>query len=261
MDESNHQSVNTESSQDHKDTIAQTASKPSEEINRERQPSQSFQSSAVVSQFEPVTSDQYGSENDTTHTSAFPTISEKDAVPIGMSASQLGLDMQRKHFHFRWRRNIRNGIYPIATLIVLVAGFVFWKYYVDGMATKTLSIGGYNYSFSFFRAATYEQMSNTGFQGYVLNSNITATVRPQTTNLFQYCTQLGDQYTQAFSVMIYGTTRPVCTAQDSLGTQVYYLGFSALNQNHGFAVAYSKSQNAKVYPKLKSIFESIKVSK
>jgi hypothetical protein len=258
MEQDGRQSVVTQVAQDQKSLAPSVVVMPSEAIEPESRSEQPKQSSIVVSQIEQpaaMRSEQQVSAPVITNSS-----SGEDKFPVGMSASQIGLDVQKNRKRIYWRMSIRNGIYPLAMLIVVFGGLLFWRHFSD-MATKTLSIGGYTYSFSFFRDATYEQVNGSGFQGYTVNGNIAATVRPQSTNLVPFCSEMGDQYTEAFTVQVYGTTRPVCTAQNNLGTQVYYLGFTALNKNHGFAITYNKSQNAKVYPKLKSIFESVRVTK
>lgn len=261
MEKDSQNSETSQPTQDRSDLTPPTVTQPPELVrqNTQGQSMPPIGAAAVVSQFNPpITAE----KNDTMQKEFIPTqlappTSGGDVMPVGMAASQLGLDRPGRHFN--WRRYARSGmLYPIVLLIVVAAGLLFWRYYIDGMTTKTLSLGGYNYSFSFFRSSKFKQFSN-GMQGYTINQDVSAFVGP-VVDMPQYCAELGIQYTQAFTVNIYGVTRNVCKVQYG-SDQTYAVSFSTQNHNYDFVVVYNQSQNAKVYPKLASIFESIKVTR
>lgn len=232
--------------------------KPLDTSSQSVRPTQLSQSNVVVSQFEvpaELPNEKHGSGLKT----SVPLVSAKDTMPVGMSASQLGLDMPRRSI--KWNRYIRASLYLVAIVLLIAGGMVIWKNYNDGMTVKTLSFKGYAYSFSFFRSAKYMQSSN-GFPGYVTPNKAFAVVGP-ISNLPDFCSELGSQYTQAFTVKIYGATRPVCYTHDDFSdfdNQIYTVSFSVQSHYHEFVVIYPKSQNSKVYPKLQTILTSVKVA-
>jgi hypothetical protein len=233
-----------------------TVIQPSETAAQGSQPTQP---TVVVSQLEPANAGQPNNIQEPAPTQATPS-TRNDTFPVGMSASQLGLDESRSHMHIGWRRLIKNGIYPIAMLLVVAGSLLFWKYYIDGTATKTYTAGNYTYSYTFFRQAKFEHFPN-GMQGYMLGqAEASAFIGPTVDNP-EYCAELGVAYTQAFTVQMYGSAHNVCKAHDNLNNQIYAVNFSTLNKNFEFVIDYPVSQNAKVFPKLKSIFESVKVSR
>lgn len=177
-------------------------------------------------------------------------------VSFGAFASRFGLDKLVKNVD--WDMFIKDFLYLIAVLLV-VGGLLYWKFYMNGMAKKSLSVGGYTYSFNFVRSASAAQNSN-GMRGYQTDYDHIAVVGP-VTSTSQLCTGSSSQYTLAFTVQVYGNTRPVCKSQDSQGNQIYALSFASQNHFHEFMITYGNTPDANAYPKLKSIFESITVSK
>lgn len=156
-----------------------------------------------------------------------------------------------------WRTRIGVSLY-IITIALLVGGFLYWKFYINGLVTKSLSVGGYTYSFNFTRSAKYVQYGN-GMRGYQLDSNHSALVGP-VSGLPQLCGLKGSPYATAFTVQVYSQTHLVCTARDSHDNQIYTLSFAYQGAYHEFQVTYGYAQNPKDYPQLIKIFESITVS-
>jgi hypothetical protein len=154
--------------------------------------------------------------------------------------------------------HIKVGLYLFAVALA-IGYFLFWKFYINGMVAKSVTVGGYSYSFSFPRSAKFTQFGN-GMRGYTIDNDHSALVGP-VSGLPQLCAVPGSPYATAFKVQLAGAILPVCTTQDSQEDQIYTLNFTAQNQYHEFMVTYGYSQNPKDYPKLKSIFESITVSK
>lgn len=158
----------------------------------------------------------------------------------------------------KWRTIARDTFFVVSALL-LIAGFLYWKFYLNGMNTKSLSDGGYSYSFTFSRPAKIKQFSN-GMRGYTTDADHSAIVGP-ISGLPELCGLKGDPYSLAFKVNVYGATRSVCTTQDGQDRQIYMLSFQAQHQYHEFMVTYGYSQDPNIYPKLQTIFESIEVSK
>lgn len=180
----------------------------------------------------------------------------KRRVSSGAFTSKLGLDKLTKSID--WGTYISDFMYFMAVFLV-VGGLLYWKFYMNGMATKSLTVGGYTYSFNFVRSASATQNSN-GMRGYQTDYDHIAVVGPETSTS-QLCDGSSSQYTLAFTVRVYGNTLPVCKSQDSQGNQIYSLSFASQNHFHEFMVTYGNTPDANTYPKLKSIFESISVSK
>ena len=185
------------------------------------------------------------------------TFPKKLGLYLGLIANKVTLRLRALKRRYNWHAIIRSVFFLVSTLLI-IGGFLYWKYYLNATDTKVLSDGGYTYSFTFSRPAKYGVYSN-GMRGYATDEDHSAVVGPAS-GLPELCGR-GDPYTLAFTVKVYGTVRPVCTAQDSQDEQVYMLSFLAQNQYHEFLVTYGYSQNPNVYPKLKTIFESIKVTK
>lgn len=259
MENENKQGTSTQRYQDYDRANGPIVIQPSETTTQTSQPIHPTQPTAVVSQPEPANADQPNNTQEPAPPQATSSTRD-DTFPVGISASQLGLDESRSYMHIGWRRLIKNGIYPLAMLLVVAGSLLFWKYYIDGMATKTYTAGNYTYSYTFFRQGKFERFPN-GMQGYMLGQAEASAIIGPTVDNPEYCAELGVAYTQAFTVQMYGSTHNVCKAHDDLNNQIYAVNFSALNKNFAFVVDYPASQNAKVFPKLKSIFESVKVSR
>lgn len=192
---------------------------------------------------------------DSIATQAVPS-PRKFVLPFGLPASRLKLGTFK--ISSAWRTYIGFSLYVI-TVALLIGGFLYWKLYVNGMVAKSVTVGGYSYSFSFTRSAKYVPYGN-GMRGYQLDNNHSALVGP-VSGLPQLCGLKGSPYATAFTVQIYGQTRPVCTARDSHDDQIYTLNFKYQGNFHEFQVTYGYSQDPQVYPQLIKIFESIHVSR
>lgn len=176
-------------------------------------------------------------------------------MPIGISASQMGLNVPS--IQIEWRKYIKRALITIAVLVVLVGGFTFVKDFITGFDTKTVTNGGYTYSFMFYRFS--HLVTVNGVQIYKINNSSNVSAGPTNESVTTFCAQLNryNALQQAFTVQLYGSTRPVCEYQNTLFVMI----FTALHENHIVAVTYSKPQNSSVYPKLQTIFGSVKVSK
>lgn len=170
-------------------------------------------------------------------------------------ARRLNLDKLAKNID--WRTYVIDFVY-LATVLLVASGFLYWKFYMNGMATKSLTVGGYTYSFDYVRSASATQNSN-GMRGYTTDFDHSALIGPVAI-LSQQCTGSSSQYTIAFTVHVYGDTRPVCKSQDSQGNQIYTLSFASQNRFHEFMVTDGNTANTNAYPKLKTIFGSVTVS-
>lgn len=157
-----------------------------------------------------------------------------------------------------WPVVARNTFFLVSTLLI-IGGLLYWKFYLNAMNTKSLTEGGYVYSFIFSRPAKFVQSSN-GMRGYATDADHSAVIG-SISGLPDLCGSRGDPYTLAFEVEVYGVVRPVCTTQDSNDEEIYMMSFQYHNHYHEFMVTYGYSQDAKAYPKLRTIFESITVSK
>ncbi len=187
-----------------------------------------------------------------------------DQTPIGVSASQMGLE--GFSFQLEWRKYVKKALITIGVVIVLIGGFTLLKNFISGTSTKTLSNGGYTYTFLFNRFS--RSISTNGVNGFTTNNNFSVSATPVNIAVPLVCSELnynwhpvftsvGTNWQEAFSVKLYGSTHPVCTPDNKL----YQVLFAAINSNHLFVVDYGSPQNSSVYPRLQSIFQSIKVSK
>jgi hypothetical protein len=119
---------------------------------------------------------------------------------------------------------------------------------------KTLTNGGYTYSFKFYKSA--KLVTIQGVQSYSYSGYVTAVVIPTTQPLQTSCS---GQVTKAFSVTVNGSEQPVCTGNNGT-VQVYAMHFRALNSNQYFLLLYPGQQSPPADSTLKTIFGSIKVS-
>ena len=157
-----------------------------------------------------------------------------------------------------WTKHLEAIIVP--AMVIAVLGFgVFWVTQKMGTDTKSLTIGGFTYSFQYAKAASVVQSSN-GMSGYQTDLTHSVMVGP-VNNLSELCAAPDPRYSLAFTVQINGDTRPVCKSQDSQGDQEYALSFAAQNHFHEVIVTDGTASYANDNQKLQSIFESIKVSK
>jgi hypothetical protein len=184
------------------------------------------------------------------------TFPKKLGLYLGFVSSRITVDKLKSRYD--WRAIARTTFF-ITSALLIICGLLYWKFYLNAMNTKSLSDGGYNYSFTFSRPAKFGMYSN-GMRGYATDQDHSAVVGP-ISGLPSLCGLRGDPYTLAFTVHVYGATRPVCTAQDSQDEQMFMLSFIAQNQYHELLVTYGYTNDAKIYPKLKTIFESITVTK
>lgn len=224
---------------------------PSPELVRELQEQQQLQpiqptvvSSEPIQPSQPVASQ-----------SAYPqpSVPADGQMQSGMSASQLGLNTT--HNSFEWGGLVKKAVIIGVILVVVGGGFLFIKSSLTGLSTKTLTNGGYSYTFQFKKSASEVQLSDGSTAYKYLNSEI-AGVKPTNDPALTSCSQMGSQWTQAFIVQIAGSQHPVCTPNN----QTYSLFFTAQNHNHLFAVTFSSQQTSAAYPELQTIFGSVNVS-
>lgn len=180
----------------------------------------------------------------------------RDAMPVGMSASQLGLD--GSHHSINWAGLIKKGAVTVVVLVVLAGGFLLLKNVFSSMGTKTLTNGGYTYSFVFYKSANKVALPN-GSQAFKYQDTTVAGVVPTNENPPSACWNIGAQWKEVFTVQAYGATWPVCSPS-GVAMSDYTMYFKALNHAHLFTIAYSSQQPATIYPQLQTIFSSVKVS-
>lgn len=184
------------------------------------------------------------------------TILKKLGLYLDFISNRLELATLKSKFD--WQTFTRTIFFVVSTLLV-VSGILYWKLYLSAMNTKSLSDGGYNYSFIFSKPAKLGTYSN-GMRGYATDEDHSAVIGP-ISGLSELCGSQGDPYTLAFTVTVSGTTRPVCTAKDAQAEQMFMMTFTAQNEYHEFLVTYGYANDAKLYPKLKAIFESVSVTR
>lgn len=174
-------------------------------------------------------------------------------IPIGVSASQLGLNTSEpRHDKIDVLKKVLG---TVLIFILLLGGYGFLEYMFTGMTPKTLSNGGYTYSFTFNKRASLVHLSD-GSAAYKYSSSTIASVKPTNDIEPVNCSEIGAQWKEAFTVHVYGASRLVCTP-NGFG---YSMFFTALHHEHLFSVVYSSQQSTSTYPKLESIFKSVKVS-
>jgi hypothetical protein len=152
------------------------------------------------------------------------------------------------------RKLLKISLASVVVIVVLGAGGFFAKTLLSDLNTKTLTNGGYTYSFKFYKSA--KLVTIQGVQSYSYSGNVTAVVNPTTQPLQTSCS---GQETEAFSVTVNGSEQPVCTGNNGT-VQVYAMHFRALNSNQYFLLLYPGQQSPPADSTLKTIFGSIKVS-
>lgn len=180
---------------------------------------------------------------------------KKRPLPVDLPLRRIILD--RLNMLRAWRKYVGMSLYFL-TVLLLLSGLLYWKFFIDGMNRKYISAGSNTYSFLFLKPATATPIIN-GMQGYASDYDHRAVIGTLM-DLPQLCALKGSPYKLAFTVQVYGVTRPVCISQDSQGYQIYTLTFTTNNQYYEFMVTYGDTPNSNVYPTLRSIFESIQVS-
>jgi hypothetical protein len=185
---------------------------------------------------------------------AATALPKKRTFPIGQSTGHSIVGLKR---YLRWLAYLKYILFP-AVILLVIGGSLFWIFYVNGMETKSSTVGGFTYSFSYFRSASSTLNSN-GMRGFAKDYDHTAVVGP-VSNTSQLCMGSSSQYTLAFTVHVNGDSRPVCKSQDAQGNQIYALSFASQNHFHEFVITSGDTPNPNEYPKLQSIFESIRVS-
>lgn len=142
----------------------------------------------------------------------------------------------------------------IVAIVLIGVGGLLAKNLLSNLNTKTLTNGGYTYSFKFYKSA--KLVTVQGVQSYNYSSgHVTAVANPTTQPLQTNCT---GQVTEAFSVTVNGSGQPVCTG-DNGTVQLFEVHFRAVNSNQYFLLLYP-SQSSPSNATLKTIFSSIKVS-
>ena len=154
------------------------------------------------------------------------------------------------------RKYLKPITYGLALLILIAAGYLFISSTVNNsLTTKTLSDGGFSYSFSFYKAAMLVHFSD-GTYAYKFKDSVIAGVKPTNDNLVTNCSEIGNQWQTAFTVQVYGATRVVCTNNNT----DYSMMFKALGHNQLFSVVYYSKQSSSLNSKLQTILSSVKVN-
>jgi hypothetical protein len=130
--------------------------------------------------------------------------------------------------------------------------------YSSGLSNKTITNGGYTYSFKFYKLATSSKVNGMNGESYSTKRGlITAVAYPSAQKPLTNCSELGSQWTQATSVSINGSSYPICT--NGSNAEEYATIFTQSGKQHQFSVDYPTAQDSSIYPKLQTIFGSITV--
>jgi hypothetical protein len=182
-------------------------------------------------------------------------LTEHDTLPVGVSASQLGLNTPQ-HTGLNWKKLIKLSIIPC---VLLALGLGAWIYFSNGYSytTKTLENGGYVYSFEFNRAASVQNIKGKNYlNGWALHSfqKVSVLAEPVSATPPASCSQEGAGMVQVFTTTINGTTYPVC----SLHNAIYGVGFAFDGKNHLFELI---SKSALNIDTAETIFNSLTVAR
>jgi len=163
-----------------------------------------------------------------------------DTLPVGVSASQLGLNTSQRTDR-NWKKLIKLSIIPC---VLLALGLGAWIYFSNGYSytAKTLENGRYVYSFEFNRAASVQNIKGKNYlNGWALHSfqKVGVLAEPVAAPSPASCVQEGVGMVQAFTTTINGTTYPVC----SLHNAIYGVGFAFDGKNHLFEVISKSALN------------------
>ena len=172
---------------------------------------------------------------------------------VGVSASQLGLNRYGDTKNHTITSLIKGAIVLIILFVLIGVGLYVHSYFT-GMSTKTISNGGYTYSFTFYNAASKVTLSD-GSSAYKYQGKV-ASVKPFNAYPISNCSQIGTEWHLAFNVSLNANQLPVCTPND----QSFEMIFNAANHNQGFVIVCNSVQTAVNYPLLKSFFSSVTVS-
>ena len=160
-------------------------------------------------------------------------LSGHDTLPVGVSASQLGINTSQ-HADHNPKRLMKLAIIPC---VLLVLGLSIWIYLRNAYSytTRTLDNGGYIYSFEFNRGASQQNIKGKNY----LNGWASPTFQrvgvlgePVTAPVPSSCAQIESDLVQVFSSTINGMTYPVCT----LNNAIYEVGFTYGGKSHLFEV-------------------------
>lgn len=183
--------------------------------------------------------------------------SKNDPMPVGMSASQMGLDYPTRTIH--WGVYLKSAAILAAVVVVVVTGFVLLNNLFNGMSTHVVTNNGYTYSFSFYKGSSLVQLPN-GYQAYKHDGNMVASVLPTNNdNPPTACYEIGGDWKQVLTAQDFGTAWPVCSPTGTKGS-AFTMWFRYQNHSHIFTIVYNNQQPSTVYPTLQKIFSSVKVT-
>lgn len=185
-----------------------------------------------------------------------PVATADEPTPEAVTPKRSFAESARKYL--AWTKYLKFVVVPAAIALVIAAG-VYWMTQKVGMETRSLTIGGFSYSFTYNKSATAVLNSN-GMSGFQTDVGHSAMVGP-VNNMSELCASPDPKYSLAFTVQINGDTRPVCKSQDAQGNQEYAVSFAANNHFHEFVVTDGNTPTATDSQKLQTIFSSIKVTK
>ena len=250
MDENRQQNTNSRQSSAASIVAGKKEIQPSDTFVKVMHEPQPIQTTVAARDFkppkEPVSSEQSQSYNQSIP--PVPTV----PTPYGVSASQMGIDQRVKARE--WRNYIKPALITLAILMVVFGGYLFVRGYFSSMTTKTVTNHGFTYTFKYYRNASKVTLG-AGGSGYQHGGTILG-VDTTDLNSPSVCGEIDLQTTQAFTAQLQGVTHDVCVKDG----RVFSMFFRELNQNHVFVITYSKPQDQSVYPTIKSIISSVKVS-
>jgi hypothetical protein len=188
----------------------------------------------------------------------------KNIYPQPQSMTRIDIEAEaNKESKKKFRKRLLIVV-PISLvmIVVIAGGLLFAKNMFSDLHTVSSSDKGYNYSFKWWRQGNLDTLQGQQFYAYK-TSTYTAIINtvPFASNKYTSCLATSNQYTQAFTVKINNVIHPVCA---SSGKLFYFEIFSSLKHYHiVFITIYPRNSSfvtSSIYPALKTIFGSVKVS-
>jgi hypothetical protein len=179
----------------------------------------------------------------------------------GMSRAEIEAEAAKEDKKRRVKKLLLVTPLTVIILAAIALGLLYVKNTVlSDFHTVSYTSKGYTYSFKWWKKGNEATLQGLQFYGYKTNDYVVTTVAVPFGSKYSTCTQApNNQYTQAFTVKVGATTYPVCTNQSQAA---YFMIFSGAGHNQLFQLVFvpPPSDPTSVYPALKTIFASLKVS-
>lgn len=187
-----------------------------------------------------------------------PQISPKPQSNIGITGSQIAEEANKDN-----KKKLIFKIIFIVIGLILLAGVILTAIIIISGSSKLTSVsltnGNYKYTFKYYRGATLIEPEQGSF-GYKYLNLSTVTINPAKESSPANCNEIGNAWSNAFTVSLNGSQELVCTGITH-NIQIFGMWFNSLNQNHFMFISYNinDKQNQSNYPTLKQIFDSVQV--